>query len=80
MRKNPKNLLGVFFQVKIGLKKKLSPKEFVFIKGTFWKNTPNIKKWVQSLKHRIFCFFLQNFTKGIQVKFNELESESGIFA
>ena len=33
--KNPKNLLGVFTQVKIGLKKKLSPKEFVFIKGTF---------------------------------------------
>ena len=38
--KNPKNLLGVFTQVKIGLKKKLSPKEFVFIKGTFWVNTP----------------------------------------
>ena len=38
--KNPKNLLGVFTQVKIGLKKKLSPKEIVFIKGTFWENTP----------------------------------------
>ena len=39
-KKNPKNLLGVFTQVKIGLKKKLSPKEFVFIIGTFWVNTP----------------------------------------
>ena len=38
--KNPKNLLGVFTQVKIGLKKKLSPKELVFIKGTFCENTP----------------------------------------
>ena len=38
--KNPKNLLGVFSQVKIGLKKKLSPSEFVFIKGTFFENTP----------------------------------------
>ena len=38
--KNPKNLLGVFTQVKIGLKKKLLPKEIVFIKGTFWVNTP----------------------------------------
>ena len=37
---NPKKLLGVFSQVKIGLKKKLSPKEIVFIKGTFWVNTP----------------------------------------
>ena len=32
---NPKNLLGVFAQVKIGLKKILSQEEFFFIKGTF---------------------------------------------
>ena len=38
--KNQKNLLGVFTQIKIGLKKKLSPKEFVFIKGKFCVNTP----------------------------------------
>ena len=33
--KNPKNLLGVFPQVKIGLKKILSQKDFFFRKGTF---------------------------------------------
>ena len=33
--KNQKNLLGVFVQVKIGLKKILSQKEFFFRKGTF---------------------------------------------
>ena len=32
--KNPKNLLGVFPQVKIGLKKILSQKEFFFRKRT----------------------------------------------
>ena len=35
-----KNLLGVFPQVKIGLKKILSQKEFFFRKSTFWGNTP----------------------------------------
>ena len=33
--KKSKNLLGVFPQVKIGLKKILSQKEFFFRKGTF---------------------------------------------
>ena len=38
--KNQKNLLGVFVQVKIGLKKILSQKEFFFRKHTFCTNTP----------------------------------------
>ncbi len=38
--KNKKNLLGVFVQVKIGLKKILSQKEFFFRKRTFCTNTP----------------------------------------
>ena len=38
--KNAKNLLGVFAQVKIGLKKNVSLKESRFIKGTFCANTP----------------------------------------
>ena len=38
--KNQKNLLGVFVQVKIGLKKILSQKEFFFRKRTFCTNTP----------------------------------------
>ena len=33
--KNPKNLLGVFAQVKIGLKKFLLQKEKIIRKGTF---------------------------------------------
>ena len=40
MGKKSKNLLGVFAQVKIGLKKILSQKEFFFVKSTFWANTP----------------------------------------
>ena len=39
-KKNQKNLLGVFPQVKIGLKKILSQKEFFFRKCTFCGNTP----------------------------------------
>ena len=38
--KNPKNLLGVSSQVKIGLKKILLQKGFFFIKGAFWDKTP----------------------------------------
>ena len=38
--KKSKNLLGVFVQVKIGLKKILSQKEFFFRKHTFCTNTP----------------------------------------
>ena len=38
--KKSKNLLGVFPQVKIGLKKILSQKELFFRKRTFWGNTP----------------------------------------
>ena len=37
---NPKNLFGVFAQVKIGLKIILSQNWFCFIKGTFCANTP----------------------------------------
>ena len=38
--KKSKNLLGVFPQVKSGLKKILSQKGIFFRKGTFWGNTP----------------------------------------
>ena len=38
--KKSKNLLGVFPQVKSGLKKTLSQKEFFFRKCTFCGNTP----------------------------------------
>jgi len=38
--KKSKNLLGVFPQVKSGLKKILSQKEFFFRKCTFCGNTP----------------------------------------
>ena len=38
--KNAKNLFGVFAQVKIGLKKKLPPKESLFIKGTCGRTLP----------------------------------------
>ena len=38
--KKSKNLLGVFVQVKIGLKKILLQKDFFFIKRTFCTNTP----------------------------------------
>ena len=40
MPKKSKNLLGVFVQVKIGLKKSLSQKEIFFRNITFWTNTP----------------------------------------
>ena len=40
MGEKSKNLLGVFAQVKIGLKKILSQKEFFFVKSTFCANTP----------------------------------------
>ena len=40
MWKKSKNLLGVFVQVKIGLKKILSQKEFFLRKCTFCGNTP----------------------------------------
>ena len=40
MGEKSKNLLGVFAQVKIGLKKILSQKEFFFVKSTFCENTP----------------------------------------
>ena len=44
MGKKSKNLLGVFPQVKIGLKKILSQKEFFFVKSTFCANTPKYQK------------------------------------
>ena len=40
MGEKSKDLLGVFVQVKIGLKKILSQKEFFFRKRTFCTNTP----------------------------------------
>ena len=56
MGKKSKNLLGVFTQVKIGLKKILSQKEFFFRKKHFLRKHPQVaKKWVQSLKNRKFC-------------------------
>ena len=58
MGKKSKNLLGVFAQVKIGLKKILSQKEIFFIKATFWANTP---KWQKNpfkvWKNLIFAIF-----------------------
>ena len=40
MRKKSKEPVGGVYASQIGLKKKLSPKEFFFIKGTFCVNTP----------------------------------------
>ena len=42
--KKSKNLLGVFVQVKIGLKKSLSQKEFFLEKSLFEQTPPNSKK------------------------------------
>ena len=43
--KKSKNLLGVFVQVKIGLKKSLSQKEFFFLEKSLFEQTPpNSKK------------------------------------
>ena len=42
--KNPKNLLGVFSQVKSGLKKILSQKEFFLEKALFAETPPSSKK------------------------------------
>ena len=42
--KNQKNLLGVFVQVKIGLKKILSQKEFFLENSLFAQTPPSSKK------------------------------------
>ena len=44
MGKKSKNLLGVFPQVKIGLKKILSQKEFFLEKALFAETPPSTKK------------------------------------
>ena len=44
MRKKSKNLLGVFPQVKIGLKKILSQKDFFLEKALFEERPPSSKK------------------------------------
>ena len=67
MGKKSKNLLGVFSQVKIGLKKILSQKEFFFVKSTFLRKHPQVaKKWVFILKNRNFCYFSQVLFKKLK--------------
>ena len=62
---NPKNLLGVFAQVKIGLKKILSQEEFFFIKGTFCANTPKQQKnGSKSEKYKFTNIFTRFFQCG----------------
>ena len=66
--KNAKNLLGVFAQVKIGLKKTI-PKRIAFYKRNILRKHPQIaKKWVQSLKNWNFCYFFQLLLRGFEQK------------
>ena len=44
MRKKSKKTVGGVFSIQDWFQKKLSPKEFDFIKGTFCENTPEYKK------------------------------------
>ena len=63
MGEKSKNLLGVFAQVKIGLKKILSQKDFFFCKKHFLRKHPQVaKKWVFSLKNRNSQIFSQDFS------------------
>ena len=77
--KKSKNLLGVFVQVKIGLKKSLSQKEFFLEKSLFEQTPPNSKKMGSKSEKQEFLLFFPSFTKEIQAKGKELESESNIF-
>ena len=60
--KKSKNLLGVFPQVKIGLKKILLQKEFFLEKALFEETPPSRKKWVQSMKNRNSQIFSLEFS------------------
>ena len=62
MGKKSKNLLGVFPQVKIGLKKSSRKKNF-FEKKHFLRKHPQVaKKWVFSLKNRNSQILPLNFS------------------
>ena len=74
-----KNLLGVLWQDKLGIKRIVSKNWIYFRKCIFCHKTPKYQKNVFKVWNNKILAFFTVFTKSTQEKIIELESESDIF-